>query len=455
MGSIYKALIIFSKNKKALKIFNPGYLVVSGEGLIEDVYEKDPRKKYKNFHFFDRSDDLICPGFVDVHNHLPQYAFAGIGEKALLPWLENNTFPRESRFQQNEIAKSSAKVFFNDLIRNGTTTSLTYVTIHKSATDLAFEAAKKSGVRAIIGKVMMNQNSPQSLTEQIGKSLKESVELIDKWHGYDDRLFYVLTPRFAITCSWELMKAIGKLAKDSGVYIQTHLSENLDEIAFTKKLFPNYKNYTDIYYRAGILGPRTIMAHCIHLNGKEISLIKRTKTKIAHCPTSNRFLMSGIMPFRSFRNKNLEMGLGTDVAGGYSLSMFNEMKEAIENSKSLFVFSKGEIGPPMSIPEAFYLATLGGAEVLSMNDQIGSLEKGKKADFLIIDYKAIDPMGGKSDYQEPEQILSKLIYRGFSSVIKEVFIGGKRVSKNSTRIKLEDYYSRSLIGNRSNHKTPV
>ena len=225
------------------------------------------------------------------------------------------------------------------------------------------------------------------------------------------------------------MKSIAKIAKEKDVYIQTHLSENLDEIAFTQTLFPKFKNYTDIYYQAGILGPKTIMAHCVYLNEKEIKLIKKTKTSIAHCPTSNRFLMSGIMPFRKFRKENLRIGLGTDVAGGYSLSMFNEMKEAIENSKYLFLFSEGKIGPPMSIAEAFYLATLGGAEVLSMKDKIGSLEKGKKADFLIVDYNKSDPMKGGNDYQKPEQILSKLIYRGGSSAVKDVFINGKKVNK--------------------------
>ncbi|MBI4232636.1 amidohydrolase family protein, partial [Candidatus Peregrinibacteria bacterium] len=206
--------------------------------------------------------------------------------------------------------------------------------------------------------------------------------------------------------------------------------ENIEEIAFTKKLFPNFKNYTDIYYQAGILGSKTIMAHCVHLDSDEIKLIKKTKTKIAHCPTSNRFLMSGIMPFRSFQKQNLCMGLGTDVAGGYSLSMFNEMKEAVENSKSLFVFSQGKVSPPMSIAEAFYLATLGGAEVLSMQDQIGSLEKGKKADFLVLDYQSIDPMGDKSDYRRPEQILSKLIYKADASVVKKVFVNGEKVGKS-------------------------
>lgn len=431
MGSIYKALIVSPKSKTELKIFAPGFLVVSNVGVIEEVSEKDLRKKYKNYHFFDFSNQLICPGFVDVHNHLPQYAFAGIGEKALLPWLENYTFPRESKFKNDEIAKLSAKVFFDDLIKNGTTTTLTYVTIHKVATNSAFESAKRAGLRAIIGKVMMDQNSPKLLTEKTNRSLEDSIELIDMWHGYENRLFYALTPRFAITCSMKLMQSIGELAQKKGVYVQTHLAENSDEIAFTKKLFPNHRNYTDIYYQAGILGSKTIMAHCIYLEKEELNLIKKTKTKIAHCPTSNRFLMSGIMPFRTYQKENLQVGLGTDVAGGYSLSMFNEMKEAIENSKSLFVFSNGKIGSPMTVPEAFYLATLGGAKVLSMDKRIGSLEVGKEADFLVINHQLVDPMGNKSDYKKPEQIISKLIYKATTSVISEVFVKGRKVNTNS------------------------
>ncbi|MFH0838291.1 MAG: guanine deaminase [Patescibacteria group bacterium] len=427
MSSIYKALILSPKNEQTLTIINPGYMIVSKTGLIEYVGTKDPRRKYKGYKFFDYTDRLICPGFVDTHNHLPQYAFAGIGEKELLPWLENYTFPREKMFAKKEEAQKSAKIFFSDLIKNGTTTTLTYATIHKSATDIAFQAAKKAGLRAVIGKVMMDQNSPAYLTEKTQQSLKDSQELIEKWHGHGSRLFYALTPRFAITCSFRLMEAVGKMARETGAYIQTHLSENLGEIAFTKKLFPKYRNYTDVYDKAGLLGPKTIMAHCIYLGESEQKRIKETGTKISHCPTSNRFLSSGIMPFRHYQKSGLVMGLGTDVAGGYSLSMLNEMKEAIENSKLLAVFSKGKISPPMTLSEAFYLATSGGAKVLSMEKQIGSLEAGKQADFLVIDHQKADPAGLKSLYLKPEQILSKLIYRGSADMIEQVFVGGKRL----------------------------
>jgi guanine deaminase len=218
------------------------------------------------------------------------------------------------------------------------------------------------------------------------------------------------------------MKKIGNLAKKTGVYIQTHLSENINEIATTLKLFPKYKSYTEIYSKAGILGSKTIVAHCVHLKPSEIQLIKKSKTKIAHCPSSNRFLSSGIMPFRKYENLNLDIGLGTDVAGGYSLSMFNEMKEAIESSKTANIYLK--TGEPMSVAEAFYLATLGGAKVLSMDKKIGSLEPGKKADFIIIDHKKADPNG---EYMEPKQILSKLIYRCDASMIKNVYVEGEKL----------------------------
>jgi len=425
MGSIYKALIISPKNKRTLNIYKSGYLVVSKDGIIEEVSNKNPKSKYKRYKFYDYSDYLICPGFVDVHNHLPQYAFAGIGEKELLPWLEKYTFPREKMFKDKKVAKKSAELFFKDLLKNGTTTTMTYITIHKSATDIAFKEAKKAKIRAVIGKVMMDQNSPKFLQEKTEKSLKESVELIEKWHGVNGRLFYVLTPRFAITCSMELMKKLGEIAEEEGTYIQTHLAENQNEIAFTKKLFPKAKTYTDVYNQAGILGPKTIMAHCVYLSDSERALLKSTQTKVAHCPTSNRFLTSGMMPFRKYDKEGFEMGLGTDVAGGYSLSMLNEMKEAIETSKTLYRSSNEKSGKPMTLAEAFYLATLGGAKVLSMQNQIGSLDKGKKADFLVIDHNLSDPFRDKSIYMKPDQILSKVIYRGGEKNVKHVYIQGE------------------------------
>lgn len=424
MKAIYKGLIISPKSKKTLSVLNPGYLVVSEKGDIEEVTRFNPSKKYKHYPLKDYSENLICPGFVDVHNHLSQYEFAGLGGHELLPWLKNYTFPHEKKFENDSVARSSANVFFNDLIKNGTTTAATYVTIHKKAVDIAFKEAEKSGIRAFIGKVMMDQNSPEYLTENVDDSLRASEELIDKWNGKDGRLFYILSPRFAVSCSFSMMRKVSELAHKKNVYVQTHLAENKDELKAIKELFPKYKSYSEVYEKAGLLGERSIMAHCIYLSDSEINTLKRTGTKIAHCPTSNRFLKSGIMPFRKYSDLGIDIGLGTDVAGGYSLSMFNEMKEAVENSKYADLFC--DVAPPVDLPEVFYAATLGGARVLSMDKEIGSLEKGKKADFLIIDYiKCYSSK--KSNFLKPEQILSKLIYRGDASVVQKVFVQGKQV----------------------------
>ncbi|MBU0975859.1 MAG: guanine deaminase [Patescibacteria group bacterium] len=428
MSTVYKSLIISPNPDKSIKTYNPGYMAISDNGKIEEIREENLHNKYKGYEFVDLSNYLIIPGLIDIHNHLPQYAFAGIGDKELLPWLENYTFPREKTFENKEIARESAKIFFSDLLKNGTTTSVTYVTIHKNAADIAFQEAEKAGIRAVIGKVNMDQNSPEFLTENTEKSINETKELAEKWHGKENRLFYVVTPRFAVSCSLDLMQELGKIAQKSDYFIQSHLSENRGEIDFVKKLFPESQSYTDVYEKAGLLGPKTIMAHCIHCNEEETEILAKTRTIIAHCPTSNRFLKSGIMPLRKYLEKGLRIGLGTDVAGGYSLSMFNEMKEAIENSKyyQVFVDKKTE---PITPAEAFYLATLGGAEVLGFENETGSLEKGKNADLVVVDYKKTDPENGEGLYNEPEQILSRLIYRGGEQSIKEVYIKGQKVVK--------------------------
>ncbi|MDD3647158.1 MAG: guanine deaminase [Candidatus Dojkabacteria bacterium] len=427
MATVYKALIFTPTSDRSLKVYNPGFLAVSDNGKIEEISEENLQEKYENYEFIDLSDYLIIPGLIDIHNYLPQYAFAGIGDKELLPWLENYTFPREKTFEHDETARKSAQKFFTDLLKNGTTTTVTYVTIHKNATEIAFEEAERAGIRAVIGKVNMDQNSPDFLIENKEVSLQESRQLAEKWHRKNNRLFYVVTPRFAVSCTMDMMKELARLAKNGNYFIQSHLSESKGEIDFVKKLFPECKSYTEVYEKAGLLGKKTIMAHCVHCSREEIEILKKTETKIAHCPTSNRFLKSGILPLRNYLDEDLVIGLGTDVAGGYSLSMINEMKEAIENSKYYQLFTD-ESAEPVSPSEAFYLATLGGAQALGFEHEIGSLEKGKKADFVVVDHKATDPENGEGEYGKPEQILSRLIYRGGGQSIKDVFIQGVRVS---------------------------
>lgn len=426
---IYKGLILNPVSAAKMEILDPGYLVVSAQGLIEDLSLKNQKKKFPKASFTDLGKNIIIPGLVDTHVHLPQYAFAGIGNLELLPWLEKYTFPREARFRDKKTATLAARIFFDDLAKNGTTTAAVYTTIHKEATDIAFRAAYKKGIRVIMGKVMMDRQSPKALTEKTSDSLRDSESLIKKWHGKDNgRIQYALTPRFAITCSSALMKGVSVLSKKYGVYIQTHLAENREEISFVKKLFPKEKNYTGVYASHGLLGKKTIMAHCIHLDKTERKLLKESGTGIAHCACSNRFLQSGVMPFRKWSDEGLKIGLGTDVAGGYSLSMLNEMKEAIETSKTYNMLYPGSPEKIISPAEALYLATLGGAKVLGLEKTIGNLIPGKEADFVIIDPQPSDPLKGKSVYESPAETLSRLIYRGGPESVISTFIRGKKIN---------------------------
>ncbi|MBC8312693.1 MAG: guanine deaminase [Candidatus Cloacimonetes bacterium] len=426
MNTIYKAKILSPISKDEISFFSPGYLVNSENGRILELTDENPQKKYKNSQFLDFSDKIICPGFIDVHSHLSQFQLMGIFHEKLLNWLERLVFPQEEKFQSEKYAKLAADIFFENLLSNGTTTSCTYVTVHKNATDLAFQSANEKGIRAFIGKVLVDQNVPKNWLENPEKSLKDSEGLIKKWDGIDGRLKFVLTPRHAVSCSFDFLKKIGKLAKKYDAFVQSHLSESKIEIKKIKKIFPNFKNYTDIYLKAEILSEKTIMAHCIHLSENEIKILRKTNTKISHCPTSNRFLESGIMPYRKLEESDLTIGLGTDIAGGYSTSMFNEMREAIETSKMMNIIHPEKKYRRISVFEAFYLATLGGAKVLSLENEIGSLEKNKSADFLIIN---LDKISGNNEeiLSNPKNILSKMIYLGNENIVEQVFVKGKRL----------------------------
>ena len=428
MEAIFTGNILSPISKTRLLFLSPGYIVISDKGKILEISQYNPKNKYKNFSFYDFSGKLICPGFIDIHNHLAQFHLCGLYEGNLFNWLENLIYPCEDSFKSEELAKKSTKVFFKKLLKNGTTCTSTYVTIHKQATDIAFQSAKNCGIRAFIGNVLMDQQCPINFRSEVRKQLKNSKELIEKWDRYDNnRLRYVLTPRFAVSCSFDLLKGVGNLAKKYDVYIQTHLAENRTELKLIKKLFPEFESYTEIYYKAGILSDKTILAHCIYLTEKEIDILHKTGSKICHCPTSNRFLASGIMPYRKYKENGLCIGLGTDVAGGYSLSMLNEMKEAIESSKIINLVIQKKEYELMTVEEAFYLATLGGAKALSMENKIGSLEKGKSADFLVIDYHKLNEFKDSDLHKNPKTILSKIIYCGSEQIIEQVYIRGKRV----------------------------
>jgi guanine deaminase len=339
--------------------------------------------------------------------------------------LNTYIFPAEEHFTP-EKANLICPVFFRDLLENGITTAAIYCSVQKESTDVAFGWAEKIGNRAIIGKVMMDRNAPSSLVEDTDSSIRESEEVCRRWHGVDDgRLLYAFTPRFAPTCSRELMESAGACARERGAYIQTHLAENQDELQWVMKLFPEAANYTDVYRRAGLLSSKSVLAHAIYLAAPEREALAETGSCLSHCPTSNLFLKSGLMPLYELMNMGLRIGLGSDVAGGPTLSPFAVMRGAIyvHNARKFVQDSCAEDITPAT---ALYLATLGGAEALHLEDRIGSLDPGKEGDFVVIDAAKLSPVAPEfNGIQRKDALLSRLVFRGDDRIVEQTYVRGK------------------------------
>jgi guanine deaminase len=410
----FRARIINPDDQNSVMDYRDGMLVVDGAGRIESCGPFDP--KFEG-DVVDLTGRLIIPGLVDVHSHIPQLDVRGKHGVTLMKWLDRYILPAEQAFADPKVVMDVGTRFFKKLILNGTTTAGLYATVHEDATDRCFELAFGSGVRCFIGKVMMDRNAPGGLAESTAGSLAASERLCTKWHGAaDGRLAYAFTPRFAPTCSFELMQGAARLAREAGAYIQTHIAETEEENARVKKAFPKYRDYVELFEDAGMLGPRAILAHAIHLSDGEFGRIAKLGAKIAHCPTSNFFLKSGRMPVERVEKAGCAYGLGTDVGAGTSMSIFNEMRHADYAQQEM----------PVSPEKAFWLATVGGATALSMEGDIGSFDAGKYADFVVIDVSGIDPNFRLSDLR-PEEILSLLMYRGDSRAVDATYVAGKKL----------------------------
>ena len=372
---------------------------------IISISKETPTRDFSDF-----SDCVCLPGLIDTHVHLSQFYVCGKHSSNLLEWLQKYIFAAEYKSRDEAFARRIAEDFFTAQINAGTTTSVIYTAPYKRACDLAFEIAADFGVRALIGKTMMDCNSPDFLQEDTKQSLNESFELFEKWNKSTPLLEYVFSPRFAPVCSSDLMKEVGKYAHQNDAFIQTHLSENFDEIEWVKKLFPAFSSYTEVYEKHGILGEKTILGHVIHIDENELEIIKKTGSKIAHCPDSNFFLKSGAFPFEKIKAANIDFALASDVAAGTSLSMFNMMKMCNYRQDDYIV----------SPAEAFYYATLGGAKVLGKEKIIGSVESGKEADLTFVKIADINE-------KDKESLLSELLYLGTEREIKAVFAAGKKL----------------------------
>ncbi|WAU76645.1 guanine deaminase [Acinetobacter sp. TR3] len=324
-------------------------------------------------------EQLIIPGMIDTHIHFPQTEMVGAYGEQLLSWLNTYTFPTEIQFKDKTYASEIAKFFVNELLKNGTTTALVFCTVHPESVDALFEAAENHQMRLIAGKVMMDRHAPEALCDTAESAYDDSKALIEKWHG-QGRALYAITPRFAPTSTHEQLERAGQLkAEYPDVYVHTHLSENKDEIAWVKDLFPVQKGYLDVYHHYGLTGQRSVFAHCVHLEDAEWQCMHETDSAIAFCPTSNLFLGSGLFPLKKTWQQQVKVGLGTDIGAGTSFSLLQTVNEAYKVQQLQ--------ADKLSAYESLYHATLGGAKALDLDDKLGNFNVGKEADFVVLNLK--------------------------------------------------------------------
>lgn len=368
------------------------------------------------------TDALITPGFIDTHIHFPQTGMIGSYGEQLLDWLETYTFPCERQFADKAHADEVAKRFLGELLRNGTTTALVFGSVHPESVDALFEEAERLDLRLIAGKVMMDRNAPDYLTDTADSSYRDSKVLVERWHG-KGRLHYAVTPRFAPTSTPEQLAAAGRLLEEHpGVYLHTHLSENLKEIDWVKALYPERSGYLDVYDHYRLLGERSVFAHGVHLCDAECQRLAETGSAVAFCPTSNLFLGSGLFNLPQAERFGVRVGLGTDVGAGTSFSLLATLNEAYK----VMQLQDVRLHPFKSL----YLATLGGARALRLEERIGSLAPGHDADFVVLDYKATPLLDYRLQQSRSiEETLFVLTTLGDDRVVRETYAAGRCVHR--------------------------
>lgn len=372
---------------------------------------------------------VVMPGMVDLHVHLPQIPNAGLGSGLpLLEWLDRYIFPLEAGFDR-ETAEAQVPLALRAFAAAGTTTIVAYTALWPESTDASFAAAEVHGIRAVIGKVMMDRVTYDDRIprdEILETSLRQSAELCERWHGRDDgRLRYAFTPRFAVSCTTEMLRESARLAAHYGAYWQTHLSEDAGELSEVLRCFPEARDYLDVYDRAGGLTDRAILAHAIHLSPPEVERLAASGASVAHCPSSNLFLSSGLMPAARYEAAGIRLGLGSDVAAGPELSIFSVMRAAAVTQRALLL--SGELGDQAALTPLDWLrmGTLDGARALGMGDRIGSIEAGKEADLILVDPSVTAPLPGGADPAEPHELMSRLVFRPHPEMVRAAWVRGR------------------------------
>jgi len=395
-------------NAGAVRFLDDGLLVVEAGRIVSvGPYSADAA----TFAVLDLRPAVLLPGFVDAHLHYPQTRVIGSASGPLLDWLDHTVFPEEARFQDEAYARIVATELTARLLAAGTTTSAIFSSSSELATNVLFEALDHAGLRAVAGLTLMDQACPEAVRVPADEALAACERLLARWHGHDSgRLAFAVTPRFALSCSRALMEGAAKLAKDHDLLVQTHIAENPAEGSAVIAAHPWASDYLGIYEQTGLLGPRTVLAHAIHLSASEWDRVAALGVSIAHCPDSNFFLGSGRMRLDEAMSRGVTVGLGSDVAAGRSFDMRRAMAHAYDNALAL--------GRGVTPGRLLTLATLGGASALGLGAETGSLEPGKSADFIAVSLPA---------YAETEAAILGQLAFGDSGRVERVFVRGERV----------------------------
>lgn len=404
---------------EGLSVFRDGALVIAGERIVAVGDYHELKVQHVDAVEHDYRGHLIVPGLIDSHVHFPQTEMIACYGEQLLSWLENYTFPTEKKFAQSAYSDKIATLFVDQLLKNGTTTALAFSSVHKSACDSLFNAASHHNMAMIAGKVCMDRNCPDDLSDTALGAQQDSAELIEKWHG-KGRNLYAITPRFAPTSSEAQMAALGELAQQyQDVFIQTHLSENKDEIEWVKALYPTHKGYLDVYDHYNMVRDRAVFGHCIHLTDDEWARLGESGATAAFCPTSNLFLGSGLFDNDQAKRYDVNVALASDVGAGTSFNLLRTYGEAYKISQLR--------GSPIDAIEGFYMMTQGAAAAHGLTGTIGNLNPGSHADFVILNphFDALSRLRIRQEAQV-DDVLFALSMLGDDRAVTATFVAGKQ-----------------------------
>lgn len=418
---ILKGHLIYSVSAEKLQTIEDGFLVAQGEKIL-GVYKELPAE-YEQETIEDYTGKLIIPGLTDLHVHAPQYTFRGLGmNMELIPWLNTYTFPAEAKYADLDYAKKVYPRFVHDLKHSATTRAGIFGTIHVDSTEYLMDQLEESGVVAGVGKVNMDRNSPDELREGTEETIENTKRWLEDIEGKYTRVFPILTPRFIPSCTDAAMEGLEELCRETGLPVQSHLSENVSEIEWGKELHPDTSCYAEAYEKYGMCGSgsKAIMAHCVHSDKseEEMELLKRNEVWVAHCPESNMNLSSGVAPIKKMMREGIRVGLGTDIAAGSKLSMFAAMADAVKASKIRWVYVDQE-EKALTVPEVFYLATIGGG---SFFGKVGTFERDYEFDAVVID----DSQMSDEEMTLYER-LERLIYMDEESRIVKKYVRGRSI----------------------------